>query len=126
MQFDFIEKWHGEIIRMKPLFILMSILFFIHSLVFISFAGDSSTFLKKEHVVESYGEITGLVSVDKQGVYIITNYKSRSRVDYRVLGRLRSKIAKLNGKIITVRGKITKIYWSGFVLAQKIISNNEK
>lgn len=72
-------------------------------------------------VIVRTGVYEGLVSVDGDSVYIITNYKSRSRVDYRVEGNLKNKIAALDGQVITVVGTATRQGWSGTIDVVKIL-----
>jgi len=67
------------------------------------------------------GVYEGLVSVDGQAVYLITNYKSRSRVDYLVTGDLKDKITVLDGQVITVIGTAKRRGWSGTIEVTEIL-----
>ncbi len=72
-------------------------------------------------VLKSYGKLIGLVEVNGDNVYIVSNYTSRSRVSYCVEGRLKDDVAKLEGKIIEVKGETQRIGWSGTVKVEKIV-----
>jgi len=67
------------------------------------------------------GVYEGLVSVDGNSVIIITNYKSRSRVDYQVTGNLKARIAALDGQLVTVVGTARRQGWSGTIEVVKIL-----
>ena len=72
-------------------------------------------------VLKSYGKLIGLVEVNGDNVYIVSNYTSRSRVSYCVEGRLKDDVAKLEGKIIEVKGETQRIGWSGTIKVEKIV-----
>ncbi len=98
--------------------------------VFLSFSCATKSYnnlnlKRKMHSTERYGELKGLVQADKQGVFIIANPQSRSRVDYEVEGNLKEKIKNLKGKIITVEGDIERDGWSGSINVKKILSNGK-
>ncbi len=67
------------------------------------------------------GVYEGLVTVDGDSVSIITNYKSRSRVDYQVTGALKDRIATLDGQVVTVEGTARRRGWSGTIEVEKIL-----
>jgi len=67
------------------------------------------------------GIYQGFVSVDGNSVIIITNYKSRSRVDYQVTGNLKARIAALDGQLVTVVGTARRQGWSGTIEVVKIL-----
>ncbi len=66
--------------------------------------------------------ITGIVELRDNGVYIVVNYWSRSRVDYLVRGPLAEKIAGLSGMLVTLRGEVIRHGWSGSVYPYEILS----
>ena len=67
------------------------------------------------------GVYEGLVTVDGDSVSIITNYKSRSRVDYQVTGALKDRVAALDGQLVTVIGTAKRRGWSGTIEVEKIL-----
>ncbi|WP_022671233.1 hypothetical protein [Hippea alviniae] len=75
----------------------------------------------KKSVIKNYGILVGLVEVYGKDVYIVSNYTSRSRVSYYVEGRLKNDIARLNGKVVEVKGETQRIGWSGTIKVEKII-----
>lgn len=60
--------------------------------------------------------IYGLVKVEGDRVYIVTNWRSRSMVTYTVSGIKRPELAAANGKYASVSGILTeKKTWSGTI-----------
>ncbi|GEM_PF-6858744 len=76
-------------------------------------------------VVTVTGVFEGLVYVDGEGVYVITNYNSRSRVDYRVTGDLKEKVAALEGQVVAVQGTARRQGWSGSLDVDKILRSRK-
>ncbi len=96
--------------------------FFLFALMACSGARPPSA-VKKDAppLVVRTGVYEGLVSVDGQSVYVITNYKSRSRVDYLVTGELKDKVAALDGQLVTVEGTAKRRGWSGTLEVVRIL-----
>ncbi|WP_025209130.1 hypothetical protein [Hippea sp. KM1] len=67
------------------------------------------------------GVLTGLVKVYGDDVFIITNYRSRSRVSYLVKGKLKEKIKGLACNVVKVEGEFVRNGWSGVVRVDRLI-----
>ncbi len=63
----------------------------------------------------------GLIWVEGGRTYLITNYKSRSRVDYEITGELKPRLTALDGQLVTVAGTAVRQGWSGTIEVTRIL-----
>jgi len=111
----------------KILFIVAT--FFILSCYSTQNSGNTSD-AKKTAVVnttagasEEKVSIYGLIKADKENVFIVTNWRSKSMVTYAVSGFKKAELAKGAGKYASVSGVLTnKQTWSGMIDVKEIIS----
>ena len=106
----------------KRYLLLTTIIFVVCLILNISFAKGIDIHIGSGQVQAQHKTVKGLVETGSKNVYIITKYWSRSRVDYKVSGRLKDRVASFKGKVITVEGKVKRVGWSGSIEVEKIIS----
>ncbi|OHD57506.1 MAG: hypothetical protein A2Y33_05930 [Spirochaetes bacterium GWF1_51_8] len=80
----------------------------------ITFPGDGLVLVKEGTTNEvminkTYQTLEGKVAVYDDGIVsIVKNWETKSAADYQVLGAKKAELAKLDGKIVTAKGKISK------------------
>ncbi len=82
----------------------------------------NTTAATNEETIKIYGQI----KVESENVYIITNWKSKSMVTYKIIGRKKFELAKNNGKYVFVNAVlIHRETWSGTIDVTSINSIDE-
>ncbi len=123
----FIEfKEAMKVMKIRRYLLSTTIIFFICLMLNISFAKGVDAHSRVEQAQAHCKTLKGLVETGSKNVYIITKYWSRSRVDYKVLGQLKDRVAAFKGKVITVEGKIKRTGWSGSIEVKKIILTSKE